>query len=117
MIKNKRNPLSTLFVIGMMILGFISLKVFQKYSFNKEYESEYNGMVIRQEPGSRGFTDLYLSNKSCVHLTFYSNWERKEVFVGDSISKDGNSREVRVYKKDNNRGNYQYFKSMDMIID
>ncbi|CEJ67963.1 hypothetical protein BN1195_00245 [Chryseobacterium oranimense G311] len=114
--KNKNN-LGFFIVIGLVILGYISLKVAQKYSFNKEYESGYNGIIIKQKPGSRGFTDLYLSNKSCIHLAFYSDWERQEIFVGDSISKDHNSREIRVYKKDNKSGSYQYFKSMDMIID
>lgn len=115
--RNKKNSLSSLFVIGLIILVFFSLKIYQKYEFNKEYESSYNSVVIKQKPGSRGGTDLYLSNKSCIHLVFYSDWEHQEVFVGDSISKDHNSREIRVYKKDNKSGNYQYFKSMDMIIE
>jgi hypothetical protein len=109
----KKNNFGTFIVIGLIILGYLGLKVAQKYSFNKEYQSSYNGSVIKQKPGSRGFDDLYISNGSCIHLAFYSGWVKESSFVGDSISKDENSREIRVYKKKSKE--YQYYKSLDMI--
>lgn len=112
--KKKKNYLNTLIVIGLIILGYIGLKVAQKYSFNKEYENMYNAIVIKQKPGSRGFDDLYLSSGNSVHLAFYSGWVHEAPFVGDSISKDKNSLEIRVYKKDN-LNKYQYYKSLDMV--
>ncbi|BAP29496.1 uncharacterized protein CHSO_0459 [Chryseobacterium sp. StRB126] len=114
--KEKKNFLSTFIVIALIISGYLGLKVFQKYSFNKEYECTYNGIVTKQKQGSRGFYDLYLSNKSVVYLAFYDGWEREGSLVGDSLSKDKNSREIRVYKKDKS-AQYQYYKSMDMISD
>lgn len=111
----KKNNTATFVVIALIILGYLGLKVSQKFAFNKEYEAKYNFIVIKQQPGPRGFTSLYFTKKDYVHLGFYSNWEPDETFVGDSISKDKNSREIRVYKKDNNK--YEYYKSMDMIVD
>lgn len=103
-------------VIGLIILGYLGLKIAQKYSFNKEYESTYNGIILTQKPGSRGFDDLYLSTGSIMHLAFYEGWVKEVSLVGDSLSKDKNSRETRIYKKDENK-KYQYYKSLDMISD
>jgi len=111
----KKNHTITFVVIVLVILGYLGLKISQKFAFDKEYEVNYNFIVIKQQPGPRGFTSLYFTKNDYVHLGFYSNWNRNEVFVGDSISKDKNSREIRVYKKNNNK--YEYYKSMDMIVD
>ncbi|WP_276875329.1 hypothetical protein [Chryseobacterium joostei] len=51
-----------------------------------------------------------------MHLTFYEGWVKEVSLVGDSLSKDKNSRETRIYKKDENK-KYQYYKSLDMISD
>ena len=112
--EKKKNYRSAFIVIGLIILGYVGLKVLQKYSFNKEYESTYSGIVIKQKPGSRGFDDLYLSNGSIIHLAFYKGWVREAPFVGDSVSKDKDSREIRVFQKDKST-QYQYYKSLDMI--
>ncbi|RLJ31215.1 hypothetical protein CLU97_0623 [Chryseobacterium sp. 7] len=113
--KNK-NYKSTFIMIVLMILGYLGLKVFQKYSFNKEYESAYSGLVIQQKADHGGFDNLYLSNGNRIPLAFYEGWAKDSPFVGDSVSKDKNSTEIRIFRKDKSL-HYQYYKSLDMILD
>lgn len=86
-------------VLGLMILGYLGLKVLQKYSFNKEYESAYTGLVMQQKADHGGFDNLYLSNGNSIPLGFYEGWAKDSPFVGDSVSKDKNSTEIRIFRK------------------
>lgn len=85
-----------LFVIAVFTMHF-SLKLIGKFNLKKEYKTEYQGTIKFIEFDVKNNPILFLNKDTLKTFGYKLKW-RKVFSIGDSVSKNADSRELIHYK-------------------
>jgi len=98
--------LKGIIIITFMILFLFSFHVFWYYNFKELYELTIKGKIIYINESGRGGRQIKVSE----HGEYYSIYcDHEEIYkIGDSISKEKESPEFKIYRKSESSGNWEY---------
>lgn len=92
----------TILIIISLILIWFSKDLFWFYNFKNLYTQKTEGIITNIRQG-RGGVQITTSSKEYFYI-YCENEEKLK--IGDSISKKSNSDEIKIYKNENKKWNY-----------
>ncbi|AZA88157.1 hypothetical protein EG349_15825 [Chryseobacterium shandongense] len=94
-----------------ILIGIFSYFYFKgKNNRTKFYESKINEKIIDSSDWQKKTTEYYLENGLSIDITILDNIHLK---VGDSISKQAESKKYSIYRK-NQFGKYEFYKNYNI---
>ncbi|WP_298120844.1 hypothetical protein [Flavobacterium sp.] len=96
---------------GIFIVIFISYFTFLFYDSTKRiYEDEVQDTIIDKKSNSKLGHEFLLSREK-IYTSFFSD-DSDQIKIGDSIFKNSNSTEYKIYRKDSDSNTRIYCKSI-----
>ncbi|MCJ8498074.1 hypothetical protein MVI27_07355 [Chryseobacterium salipaludis] len=99
-----------------LILGLIAFLYFYRFKYvfennNHFYENKINSKIVKKKNFENKSLQFFYDKNYCITTT---NTKGDILRIGDSISKEKNSSEFKVFRKHN--GNYNLYKLYDFKI-